>query len=168
MTANVQIQEYLDVATRAQGLGCEIPSSLAILPRNFAEAAESRELLYEDETPTVRILWREAGVVETPLLPPGTPTPQISEKSFESWMGPTIFVSLSLMSQNPELVSVALSVISNYLTDWFKGFTDRRKAKLDIVVQTRNVGYKKIHYDGPVDGLKDLPPIVKEVFESER
>jgi hypothetical protein len=163
MSISPQISDYADIVHRAQYLGCQIPSGIAILPRNFATAQSAEELLFESETPTVRVLWRKAGVVETPILTTSQKTAQISEKSFEAWIAPTIFVSLSLLSQNPGLVSVALGVISNYLTDLFKGFTDKRNVRLDIIVETKNKGYKNIHYEGPVDGLKDLPSIVREV-----
>lgn len=163
MSTLPQISDYPDVVQRATELGCQVPTQIAILPRNYATAQSVDELLFESETPTVRVLWRKAGVVETPILASSQKTAQISEKSFEAWIAPTMFVSLSLLSQNPGLISVALGVVSNYLTDIFKGFTDRQNVKLDIVVETKNKGFKNIHYDGPVGGLKELPLIVREV-----
>ena len=163
MPTSPQISDYPDVVQRVTELGCQVPTEIAILPRNFATARSVDELLFESESPTVRVLWRKAGVVETPILTTSPKMAQMSEKSFDAWIAPTIFVSLTLLSQNPGLISVALGVVSNYLTDMFKGFTNRQNVKLDIIVETKNKGFKNIHYDGPVDGLKDLPSIVREV-----
>lgn len=165
---NIQQEAFVDVVERAQDLGCRVPTGLAILPRNFESAASKDELLHESEAPTVRILWRRDGVEETPIEAEGERFPQISEKSFEEWVGPTIFVSGTLMSQNPAIVSIALGVISNYLTDWFRGMpTGRRKAKLDIVLQVGKGQYKKLHYEGPVEGLEDLAAVAREVGSHE-
>ena len=63
--------------------------------------------------------------------------------------------------QNPEAVSLALGVISNYLAGWYGVIGGEQKVKLDIVVeQTEGGGYKRIEYEADVDGLKELPPIV--------
>jgi len=55
-------------------------------------------------------------------------------------------------------VTIALNVISSYLTEWFKGIPkNNRKVKLSIVLETKKKEYKKIEYEGPPDGLKQLP-----------
>jgi len=161
---NVQEEGFVDVVQRARDLGCRVPTGLALLPRNFESAGSKDELLHESEAPTVRILWRRAGLVETPIEPEGERFPQISEKSFDEWVAPTIFVSGALMSQNPAVLSVALGVISNYLTECLKGIPMRsREAKLDVVVQVGKGQYRRLHYKGPVEGLQELPAIAREV-----
>lgn len=165
---NIQQEDFVNVVQRARVLGCRVPTGLALLPRNFDSATSKDQLLHESEAPTVRILWRRARLEETPIEPEGERFPQISEKSFEEWVGPTIFASAALLSQNPAVVSVALGVISNYLTDWFKGTAmDRRKVRLDVVVETGKSQYSKLHYEGPVEGLQDLAAIAREVGASE-
>jgi len=69
-----------------------------------------------------------------------------------------------LLSQNPHLMTIALNVISNYLTEWFRGIPrDGRKVKLRIITETKSGLYKEIEYEGPPDGLKDLPEVIREV-----
>ena len=81
------------------------------------------------------------------------------------WIGPTLFVSASLLSQNPAVISVSLNVIANYLTDVLKGFGRERKAKFEIVVENaKSKTCKKISYEGDIAGIKELDEIVKEVF----
>ncbi len=145
-------------------MGCNIPSHIALLPRNFEISLSKKELIHESTTPTVRVLWRQNGVTETPLEQPEEKIPFVAEHAFE-WVGPTIFISAMLLSQNPHLVTVALNVISNYLTEWFRGIPrDSRKANLRIIVETKSGLYKKIEYEGSPDGLKDLPKVVRELY----
>lgn len=165
---DIQQEDFVDVAEKALALGCQVPTGLALLPRNFESAISREELLHESEAPTVRILWRRAGLVETPIEPEGERFPQISEESFEEWVGPTIFVSGALMSQNPAVFSLALGVIANYLTDWFKGIPmGRGEARLDVVVEAGKTRYRRLHYEGPVEGLQELAAIAREVGSNE-
>jgi hypothetical protein len=126
--------------------------------------AESKgELVHEGSVPTIRVLWRQAGIAETKIEEPGERLSCAQEKAFE-WIGPIIFVSASLLSQNPHVISVALGVVSNYLTDWFKGIPGSKKVRLDVVVeQTEGQTYKRIHYEGDPEGLNELARIVREV-----
>lgn len=159
----LKISDYIDVRKKAQEIGCNIPTSIAILPRNFEISKSKEELIHESTTETVRVLWRQNGVTETPLEQPEEKIPFVVEKAF-GWIGPTVFIPAMLLSQNPHLVTIALGVISNYLTGWFRGIPrGSRKAKLCIVAETKSGYYKKIEYEGPTDGLNDLPDIIREV-----
>lgn len=165
---SIRIDDFIDVEAQSRALGCQLPTGLALLPRNFAVALSRDELLHESEMPTVRVLWRRAGIDETPIEPVGQRFPQVSEKSFTEWIGPIIFVSGALLSANPALLAIALGVISNYLTDWFRGVPIAgRIVRLDVVAPTANRKFKKIHYEGSVEGLKELPAIVHEVVSGE-
>jgi hypothetical protein len=165
----IRISDFVDVAERARALGCQVPTGLSILPGNFETAVTRSELLHESETPTVRTLWRKEGLIETPIEVEGERIPQVSEKSAHEWLGPIIFVSGALLAQNPVVIDVALGVISNYLTDWFKGVArENRRAILDVVVEVGNEKYKKLHFEGPVEGMKYLARIAREVGLGER
>jgi hypothetical protein len=67
-----------------------------------------------------------------------------------------IFISSALISSNPAAVSVALGVISNYLTDMFKGTPDK-KIRLDIAVERKGDRVsKKLTYEGDAAGLDHI------------
>ena len=164
----IELYEYVDVKERALQLGCNVPTQLALLPRDFEVAKTKDELVHESSVPAIRVLWQQAGVIETRIEKEGSKPPTLSEKGIEGWIGPVIFVSASLTSQNPYAISVALGVISNYLTDWFKGVPfSERVVKLDIVKETKDRQYMGIHYEGPPQGLEQLPDIITQVSSHE-
>jgi hypothetical protein len=161
--SEIHTTDYVDVEQRATELGCRVPTEFAILPRYFATASDKDALVQEDTAPTVRILLRAAGIPETPIESEGERFPLIEENSFE-WVGPTIFIGAAIFSANSHMISVALSVIANYLTDYFKGRPGEKKAKLRIVVpQPRTKKYTEITYEGDIEGLPGLQKIIKEV-----
>jgi len=160
------VKNYVNVKEKAQILNLNTPSQIAVLPQNFETATTKEELIHAPTTPTVRKLWRQNNIQETPIEKSEEKIPCSAEKAFE-WIGPTIFVSSLLLSQNPHLITIALNVISNYLTGWFKGIPyNERKAKLIIVEETRSGDYKEVKYEGPPDGLDELLNKVVEIFKS--
>ena len=71
-------------------------------------------------------------------------------------MAPILFVSAALFSQNPDLVSLALNVIGNYATEFFRGERGEHEVRLDVVVEKkRNETYKKIR------GIYLTPPTTR-------
>jgi hypothetical protein len=60
-------------------------------------------------------------------------------------------------------VSIALNVLGNYATDFFRGLHGVHEVRLNIVIGKKNRTYKKIAYQGPIEGLKDLPEVIREV-----
>lgn len=165
---DIKVSDYIEVKKKAQSLGCNIPDSITILPRNFEYAKSKDEFIHESTTATVRVLWRKNAIIESQLEKPGEKFPSMAEQAFE-WIAPTIFIPALLITQNPYLITIALNVISNYLTDFFKGIPkDQRKVNLRIVIEKNEKGVcKKVEYKGPPDGLKDLPEVIKEVYDEQ-
>lgn len=65
---------------------------------------------------------------------------------------------------NQEVVSVALNVLSNYITDFFKGVTGTKIVKLDIIVEKNgDTTCKKISYEGDAEGIKSLVDVVRKL-----
>jgi hypothetical protein len=85
----------------------------------------------------------------------------LQQYSFE-WFGPTLFVSAGLLSQDPNVLSVTLGVITNYLYDLFKGNKEDRTS-LDVILEQADGSCKQIHYRGPADGLSEIAEIVKSL-----
>jgi hypothetical protein len=70
------------------------------------------------------------------------------------WIGLVVLFSAAAISQNPEIVSITLGVISNYLTDWFRGFPKQQiTARLKMVQETKEGNSKIFDYDGPAENM---------------
>lgn len=162
------IYDFQDVEDRARKLGCAPPTRLAILPRNFETANSKDELMHESTAATVRTLLRAAGLSETPIEPEGERFRFVQENAF-TWVGPILFFAAAQLLQDPRIVSVSLGVIANYLTDFFRGISGKRRVTFDIVVeQTRTKRHVRLHYDGDVDGFAQIPDAVLELIHYER
>lgn len=128
----IQITEYIDVAKRAEELGLNVPTDLAILPINFATATTSHDLIHESTAPTIRSLWRQAGVTETRLEKEGDKLPQGAKKSAE-WISPIIYISEAALTG--VAVPLTINMISNYLYDLFKGRHNKAKISIRFAVE---------------------------------
>lgn len=115
----VSENEFISVTARAAELGCQMPTGLAIMPENFETAATRQDLIVRGEASTVRTLFRNQGLPLGDFLPTGERAGFIHNKSHD-WAA-FIFISGALASSNPGAVSVALGIISNYLTEAFRG-----------------------------------------------
>ena len=161
---SVEVSDYVDVKQRAAELGCNVPTGLAILPRNFDTAASKADLAHQNPVPTIRVLWRKAELIETRIEQQGDRFPFVKDTEFGGWLGPVVFVGSSLLAGDPDAVSRAIGIIADYLTGWYAVVSAEQKVKLDIVVELGGgAGCKRIDYLGDVEGLRELPPLVLKV-----
>ena len=145
--------EFCDVEQRCRQLGLICPGAVAILPRNFEDAATAADLLHESSTLDVRKILRDAGIDEQPLeLDANSAT--YAQENDATWVGPTLFFAAGALSENPQLLSVTYDVISNYLTDFFKGVVGNRTVRIQTVLEkTKTKKYAEFTYEGDPDGL---------------
>lgn len=150
----IQVSGYSDVSRRAIELDCSAPKGLSILPSNFATAQSKDGLLYESSALEIRKLWRQAKIVETKIEKEGDKFHLLTEKTLD-WVGPTIFMSASWLSQNQASATLVLDILCRYIADIFKGHPGQIKVILNFVIEKiennrqirRNV-YKHIHIVG--------------------
>jgi hypothetical protein len=155
------ITDYIRVADKASELGCKIPTGIAILPENFSTAVDRQHLLLGSQAATIQKLFRNNNFPMDDLLPAEERAPSIHNKHFE-W-APLLFISAGLLSSDPNAVSVALGIISNYATDFFKGMPSK-KIKLNIVVEKKkDRACKQLSYEGDIAGLASLPEIIRGI-----
>ncbi|MBN9507918.1 MAG: hypothetical protein J0I21_02245, partial [Alphaproteobacteria bacterium] len=82
------------------------------------------------------------------------------------WYGPTLFITAALATESPGLVSIALSLIANYLTDFFRGRGGRSTAKLQVVVENApDRKCKMLSYEGDISGIADLKKAVQAMLD---
>jgi hypothetical protein len=137
-----------------------------MLPRNFATAGADDDLLAEASDAAVRTLWRQANVEEERLDSPEAPFPRVSEHHAD-WIGPTVFLSSALLSESPALVSVALGVITNYVTDLFKGVPGKHTARLHVIVERSTGDCVQVTYNGPATGIGEVLDAVGDLTSSD-
>lgn len=149
----------------SRALDAIYPDGLALLPINFESASSIAEFRQVSAAATVKTLFRNATIPYSELFEKSKKPPYVQNNAFE-WIAPTIFVSAGLISANANYVSVALNVISNYATDFFKGMAGGKSVKLEVVVETtKTKTCMRISYEGDIEGLKDLPKIIREVAD---
>ena len=127
--------------------------------------AGDEQFVYSANTPTIEKLLREANL--------GTMRPvlkgQLRYRDEQSivWLGPILFFSAAALAENPNLMSIALGVISNYLTDFFRGTsTPNPEVKLDVIQEiTPKKKFRHAVYSGPVAGLSSLPEVLRTTFK---
>jgi len=161
----ITITDYCRVDQRVAELGCLYPDGIALLPENFDTPRDRGELLQRTSGTTLRKAFRAEKLPVVEVLPASERIPYITYKHFE-WVIPTLFISASVISENPVAVSIALSVVANFITDFLKGIPTAKNIKLNIVVEKRlDRTCKKINYDGDVAGLSSLAEIIKEISD---
>jgi hypothetical protein len=166
-TNRLEVKDYVDVKKQAAKLGHTIPDGIVLLPSSFKSAQTTNDLVYTAGTDTVKKLLVQAGVPAAKLEQDGQEYPHAVQHTLE-WIGPVILFTAAAVSQNPAIISVALGVISNYLTDWFRGEPkENRSASLTIVKETKDGDYKSVDYSGPPEGLSKVADILDR-FDDEK
>lgn len=116
---------------------------------------EAERSIFSTNTATVAKLLNEAGLHAVRLDSSGDT--QYRDERALIWLGPILFFSAGMVLSNPNVMNIALGVIANYLTDLFRGRNDSVAVKLQIIEEMKpKEKYRKIEYQGPVEGLRDL------------
>jgi hypothetical protein len=160
---SVIVTEIYNVNKKLAELECNIPTRLAFLPFNLENVENKEELVHENSVKALRTLFRNNNIEETPIEKVGDKFYYRQQNAFE-WLVPTIFVSYSVLSENPNLLSLGLSVIANYATDIFKGIVGDKSVKLNIIVEDeKKQKHTKIEYQGSPEGMKEITNILKSI-----
>lgn len=157
------ITDYINVTDKLKELDLQDIETITLLPFNFDTVSNKKDLIYDNSVKTIRTLLRNAELPDERIEKTGE-TIGYRQLNHLEWLAPTFFVTYSVLSQNPYILSIALSVVANYLTDFFKGMSEDHKVKIDIIVEKeKGKTYKKITYIGDGKGLDELAEIVKNV-----
>jgi hypothetical protein len=138
-----------------------MPAGIAILPENFCEAKSRLDLLVRGESVTLRNVFESASVSLESFFPLG------EHVTFGGDGGPawdaSLFVPSDLVASNSEAVAKAITLISAYLADFFKGHPERRIRLTVVVEQKHQAGCRKLTYEGESSGVSALTARVLEV-----
>lgn len=158
---SVEVRDYVSVSEKLQSLGVPPPSGLAVIPVNLSTAKTIGDLRQHVESDTVRTLLKANKIAHAEIFDEDNQPPYLQQYGAE-WFGPTLFISVGLLSHDPNLLSVTLGIITNYLYDLFKG-AENSKASLDVIVQQADGSCKQVHYNGHPSGLTEIVAIVKSL-----
>lgn len=137
-------------------------NSLLLLPMSIEHTLQGQEyVVYASSTTSVLKLLKSNSI---PVRLAISETKRIAyqENRSSDWFAPTILISSALLSQNPELVSLAINIISSYVYDIFKGKAADPSTRCTFAYVGKAKG-KMVHYEGPVSGLSKIPQIIKEL-----
>ncbi|TGK46268.1 hypothetical protein [Leptospira kanakyensis] len=134
-------------------------SEIILLPNNWNQDGED-EFIYSENTVTIRKLLKNNNIPVSIFS--FKPDSQITNNRNIDWVAPTMFISASFLSSNSDAVSISLSIIANYLTDYFKGNKSNPNVKIRIYFEKPNGQTKEATYSGPASGLDKFQESIKE------
>lgn len=156
------IIEDLDVSKKIEELELELPKNMAFFPENFENAKTKSDFIFTDSMTDLSKIFLQDNEISVNALGQDTELYR-SRKSADVYL-PAMFFGLSLMTENPTIVSVSLNVLSNYVYDLCKGSSGKKTAHVDLYIETKEKGkLKKISYKGDVEGLKEVENIIKSM-----
>lgn len=158
---SVEIKDIEDVS-KSINADSALLSSICVLPSNYRSSTDPDDYYYESSLLTLMKLAQQNGLS---LKIVGKQDDfHLLEKRFGEWIAPILVIGSFYFSQNPMCVSIAISMIANYLTLIFRGI---KNPTVNLTILARHDKHKKtrlVTYKGSIDGLKELPEIVKQTF----
>ncbi len=157
-TMNYKVEEY-SIANRLKILYLKLPGQISFLPENIETAQNKDDFIFTDSMIELNKYFKSNNLTLDVL---GGDTELYRSRKYADIYLPAIFFSLSVISENPNLVTVTLNIISNYIYENLKGAIGQGKAHVEFHIESREKGkVKKIDYNGDAEGLKDLEKIIK-------
>lgn len=160
---SLMISDFPAVEARAVELGSRLPEGLVFLPTNFANAAAGDELRFLSEASTIAKILRGSGVSITRLSGRDHHEAFIHNRN-QDWALPMIYIGSELLKQSPDMVTLALSALQDYVLEKFKGLTSSQTITAEVVIEDRRRKQtKRISYEGPPDGFREFTAMVKKL-----
>lgn len=153
-----KIAEY-KISEDLQNLDLNLPENLSFFPENLKSTDKKENFIFTESMMELNKYFK-ARDIKVEIFGGDTELYR-SRKNADIYL-PAIFFSLSVISENPNLISVSLNVLSNYIYDVLKGSIGKKTAHVEFHIETKEKGsIKKIDYNGDVEGLKGLEKIIK-------
>lgn len=138
-----------EICTRAEKVILLMPEDWTASSHVYPSTTESIAKIFKKESALVEVL--DSG----PLA--------LRDNRAADWIGPTLFVSSMLLSENPTAVTVALGIVSNYVYAAFYGQKKDPTVKISLVHNDTATGRtNRARYEGPVSGLQEFEKIASK------
>jgi hypothetical protein len=151
----------IDLNVALDRLHIDLPSNLCFFPENIDSAQNEDEFIFTDSVSELIKVFKQHQIEFSTL---GGKINLLRSRKNADFFAPVIFLSLSLISENPNLISLSLSVLSNYISDFFKGSIGQKKVNLEFYLETtKDKTIKKLSYNGNVEGIVELEKVIKSL-----
>jgi hypothetical protein len=158
-----KIEEFNGFPKQIKKHGFNIPNGISLLPMNIETAKSKDELVYFGSAKSLKKLWKSNDIELSKIELEGDRQLYLHQHSAE-WIAPTIFLGASLLSESPNTISVALSVVANYVTDLFKGKPPKTKFRMELVIEEeKDKKYKKLTFEGEPNDVSGLIKVIREL-----
>jgi hypothetical protein len=154
--------EDIDIEEKLAVLNLPLPTNLTFFPENFDTVLDADSFIFPDSVSDLKKVFRQNNIQIGTL---GNAPVKLRARKYADWFGPTLFFSLTMLAENPTIVSISLNVLSNYLTDFFKESLGEKKVHLEIYVETKRKKKKvtRITYTGGIDGIQGVEKVIKSL-----
>lgn len=157
----IEEETLADFREKLQRLGAASLNEISVVPDNIAVVSSVLELVQSSESDTVRSILNQHRIPHQDIFQDDDGVVYHQNYS-DDWFGPSILIPVAALIQNPNVVSVVLGLITNYLYDIFKRGRGQT-VKLNIIKETAAGEFRRISYDGPVEGMAELAEIVNRI-----
>lgn len=151
--------DELNLNNKLKELSLSLPSTISFFPENLETVEAKEKFVFTESMVDLNKVFRQSNITLEVLG--GDTELYRSRKNADIYL-PALFFSLSMISENPNLVSVSLNVLSSYVYDRLRGSFGKKTAHVEFYIETKEKGkVKKISYKGEASGIKDLEKVIK-------
>lgn len=151
--------DELSLNEKLEELSLSLPSTISFFPENLETVETKDKFIFTESMVDLNKVFKQSNITLNVLG--GDTELYRSRKNADIYL-PAVFLSLSLISENPSFVSVSLNILSNYVYDRLKGSFGKKTAHVEFYIETKEKGkVKKISYKGEASGIKDLEKVIK-------
>jgi len=159
----IEQSDYLNVGEQLNKLGLKSPQTMALLPARFAHAESFEECKHLADAATIKTVLKNANLPLEEIIEKDQRPPIINNNSYEIVL-PAIYFTYSAFNGDIGTLYETAQAIVSYLSKAYPDPTKENTVKMSYVVETHEQGKcKKFKYEGPVDGLMQLPEVLKSV-----
>ncbi len=158
----IEVRDFVDVEDRSKALGLSLLGDVTFLPRHFADAGDADMLVSETDGLDLGKLLHDQGIDVGIAKRDGETLPLIVENDAFVHLPDLLITGLGSAS-----VTVILGVVANYVYNRLVGMFSNPQVKFSIVTKAPDGGYKRISYEGPVEGLSQLKDAIENVAGTE-
>lgn len=158
---NYKTEPYNQLVDSISKHAIDLDKGVYFIPENVFDTEETSNFIYSETTSDLRKIFKKENVQVHYLT---EDKPLLRSRKGADWYGPTLLFGLSVIVDNPHLIGISLNLVSSYLYDFFKGKIGDKSVKFEVVVECKKKEeFKKINYEGPVEGIAELAKVVKSL-----